>query len=215
MAFAGGVLVGAALLDLLPEAEALVLPTLGAMVPGVAAAVGFLFLSSVEAFIHRQTWEHRRVEGTTEQKLIGIGFAIPAGMVVHSLLDGLAIGLSFRAGTGVGIIVALAVIGHDFADGMNVVTLVFTIGGGRPAAIGFLALDAAAPLIGAIVGSLITMPDSVLGILLGGFAGAFIAIGAGHLLPEAQHDRPSMAPSFMALTAIGVAVVFVVRSFAP
>ena len=217
MAFAGGVLVGAALLDLLPEAEALAAPALGTMAPGVAAAAGFLLLSSVEAFIHRQTWEHRRASGDAEHEgeMVGLGLAIPAGLVVHSLLDGLAIGLSFHAGPQVGVVVALAVLGHDFADGMNVVTLVFDIGGGRPSAIAFLALDAAAPLVGAVAGSLMAIPGTVLGMLLGGFAGAFIAIGPGHLLPEAQHDNPGRAPSFMLLTAAGAALVLAVRSLAP
>ena len=84
-----------------------------------------------------------------------------------------------------------------------------------PLAIAFLALDAAAPLVGAVAGSLMTIPDSVLGVLLGGFAGAFIAIGPGHLLPEAQHENPGMAPSLMLLAAAGVAFVLAVRSIAP
>ena len=50
-----------------------------------------------------------------------------------------------------------------------------------------------------------------LGILLGGFAGAFIAIGAGHLLPEAQHRQRASVSPLVALTVLGAAIVVVVR----
>ena len=54
----------------------------------------------------------------------------------------------------------------------------------------------------------------MLGFLLAAFAGVFLAIGAGHLLPEAQHRRPGASPLLVLLTAVGAAVVLVVRSIA-
>jgi zinc transporter ZupT len=50
-----------------------------------------------------------------------------------------------------------------------------------------------------------------LGIILVGLAGAFVAIGAGHLLPEAQHRRGINVSPLVAMTVLGAAVVVVTR----
>ena len=42
-------------------------------------------------------------------------------LIGHSLADGVAIGLAFQAGNHVGVAVAVAVIAHDFSDGLNTV----------------------------------------------------------------------------------------------
>jgi hypothetical protein len=39
----------------------------------------------------------------------------------------------------------------------------------------------------------------------------FLAIGAGHLLPEAQHHRPGASPLLVLLAAFGAAVVLTIR----
>ena len=74
------------------------------------------------------------------------------------------------------------------------------------------ALDAVAPVIGALVGSVAEVPGPVLGLLLALFAGVFIAIGAGHLLPEAEQHRPGVAPTLVGLAAVGAVVVVVIRT---
>jgi zinc transporter ZupT len=108
--------------------------------------------------------------------------------------------------------VLLAVLAHDFADGMNVVTLALEAARGRSLAIVFLILDALAPLLGALLSFVVAIPDVTLGWLLAWFAGVFIAIGASHLLPESQHERPADGPVLVALSAIGAALVLVIRA---
>jgi ZIP family zinc transporter len=136
-----------------------------------------------------------------------------AGMIVHSMLDGVAIGLGFHASPELGLLVGIAVLTHDFADGMNVVTLAFAAGHGVwPARIA-LALDAVAPAFGVAIGSLIPLSPQALGALLAAFAGVVLAIGAGHLLPEAQHRRPGGAPYLVLVAAIGAGIVLAIQSF--
>jgi zinc transporter ZupT len=60
----------------------------------------------------------------------------------HSLTDGIAIGLAVRVSTSVGLAVALAVVGHDFADGLNTVSLMLVQGHDRRRAAVMLLLDA-------------------------------------------------------------------------
>ncbi|MCZ7567885.1 MAG: ZIP family metal transporter [Ardenticatenaceae bacterium] len=231
MAFAAGVVVATALADLLPEAEALIGEQTGTLaLTGVAAVIGYLIFVGLEALVHQLSFGHQHAHGE-ELHRVGdheqpheaqehrheappagvIGLVAPAGLIVHSTLDGLAIGLGFRTNTEVGLLVAFAVLAHDFADGMNVVTLAFAGGQSRLGATAFLVLDALAPLVGAAIAVVATLSDMVLGLLLATFAGVFLAIGAGHLLPEAQH-RPGGAPRLVILTIVGAAVVVAIRS---
>jgi ZIP family zinc transporter len=234
MALAAGVVVATAVADLLPEAFELV-GTDSSLQIGIAAVIGFLGFSLVEAFLHQTSFEHateldhgehatdpdhdehaHAVSATSPGRPNGILAVLPPlSLILHSTLDGLAIGLAFQAGGSIGFIVLLAVLAHDFADGMNVVALALDAARGVRLAVVLLILDALAPLAGAALSIVITIPPTVLGLLLASIAGEFIAIGAGHLLPESQHRDPRRGPALVALAAIGAVVVLVVRYFAP
>lgn len=222
MAAAAGILVATALVDLLPESIELIGGDRAALLAGVAGICGFLIYSAVEALIHQQSYEHGHPPAedpdqphehapATTAAGSALGWIAPAGLIVHSLLDGLAIGLGFEASTEVGIVVTLAVIVHDFADGLNIVTIALAGGRGRASAIALLGLDAAASIVGILASSFVALAPEHLGLLLGGFGGAFIAIGAGHLLPEAQHGRPAGAPTLAIIAAIGALAVVAIR----
>jgi ZIP family zinc transporter len=224
MAFAAGVLVATALADLLPESTDLVhdaFPNAPAFIAGALAVLGFLVFSLLDAFVHRETWEHEHQRVAPEVagdaphehgRSSRLGLVGPLSLIVHSTLDGLAIGLAFRAGEGVGLLVGLAVLAHDFADGMNVVTLTLSTGNVARRARVLLVVDALAPVFGAAVGTFIEINSGVLGLLLALFAGVFLAIGAGHLLPEAHHLQPAASPRLIGLAAAGAVFVIVIRS---
>jgi ZIP family zinc transporter len=241
MALAAGVVVATAVADLLPEAFELVGPD-GTLGVGIAAVIGFIGFSLVEAFLHQSSFEHEGGHGSVDHEHgdhvheedhdhavdasggaaatfrkpgapSGIlGLLPPISLIIHSTLDGLAIGLAFQAGGEIGLIVLLAVLAHDFADGMNVVTLALDAARGQLLAIGLLILDALAPLAGAALSTVVAVSPGALGLLLASFAGVFIAVGAGHLLPESQHRDPSRGPALVALSGLGAAIVLVVRA---
>ena len=222
MALAAGVLVATAFADLLPEAQALV-ESDSALTVGLAALAGFLAFSLIDAYVHQSSFEHEHATegGSTTPGQEGwskpasaVALLPSASLILHSTLDGLAIGLGFQAGTDIGLIVLLAVLAHDFADGMNVVTLALDAARGAKVAAGLLVLDALAPVVGAGLSVLVAIPPAVLGLLLAGFAGVFLAIGAGHLLPEAQHREPGRAPALVGLSAVGAMIVLAIRSVA-
>lgn len=240
MALAAGVVVATAVADLIPEALELVGPE-GTLGVGIAAVIGFIGFSLVEAFLHQSSFEHalehrdsfEHVEdrlGHRDSHDDGprtpppiaapvrpgvstiLGILPPLSLIIHSTLDGLAIGLAFQAGGEIGLIVLLAVLAHDFADGMNVVTLALDAARGRGLAIGLLILDALAPLAGAALSTVVAVSPGALGLLLASFAGVFIAVGAGHLLPESQHRDPRQGPALVALAALGAGIVLAVRA---
>ena len=239
MALAAGVVVATAVADLLPEAFQLAGED-HVLEVGVAAVVGFIGFSLIEAFLHQWSFEHAgshehahdhvgdadhdhdaaRSAAMAQPRGRGgpptlLGILPPASLIVHSTLDGLAIGLAFQAGFEIGFIVLFAVLAHDFADGMNVVTLALDAARGERLAVGLLVLDALAPVAGAALSTLVSITAPTLGLLLAAFGGAFIAIGAGHLLPESQHRDPRRSPVLVALAGVGAAIALTVRALAP
>jgi len=225
MALAAGVVVATAVAELLPEAYELVGPD-GTLGVGIAAVVGFIGFSLVEAFLHQSSFEHAGDHTGDHADEHGqeaashpaaapspiLALLPPISLIIHSTLDGLAIGLAFQAGGQIGLVVLLAVLAHDFADGMNVVTLALDAARGRGLAIGLLILDALAPVAGAALSTVVAVSPGSLGLLLASFAGVFIAVGAGHLLPESQHRDPRQGPALVALSALGAAIVLLVRA---
>ena len=200
IAFTGGVVVAVAIFDVLPEAvEAVGDPHRAAGFVG-AGFLAFFLAERVLVLHHRDEPELAKAHPQ-------VGALGAAGLSLHSFVDGLGIGLAFNLDTTTGLLVFLAVISHDFADGLNTVSFVLRQGGDRRRALRWLAVDAAAPLAGAIVGSAMTVGETTLGYLLALYAGFFLFMGATDLLPEA-HEHPSWRR--VALTVAGFAAVFAV-----
>ncbi len=200
--FSSGAVIGVALLDLLPEALDLIRSSGTALSVMTSAACGFggyllLDRSSVLLFGH----------GKGHGRHLG-----PGSLTMHSLMDGLGIGLAFQVSSAAGLIVAIAVLAHDFLDGANTVTLSFAGGGTVTAARRWLAIDALAPLVGIAIARTVIVPQEILGLLLGVFGGGFLYIGASELLPRSQDGEPGFARA--SGTILGLAFIYVVLRMA-
>lgn len=204
IALTGGVVLGVALFDVLPEAFDAVGDSnrVGALV-----GVGFLVFFLAE----RAIVLHHRDEPEQARGHAQVGAFGAAGLSLHSFIDGLGIGLAFGVDTSTGLLVFVAVLSHDFADGLNTVGFILSQTDDRRKAIRWLAVDAIAPLVGAIVGASIEISEAALGQLLALYAGFFIYMGATDLLPEA-HQHPSRFR--VALTAAGFVAIFLVAYMA-
>jgi ZIP family zinc transporter len=131
-----------------------------------------------------------------------VGAMGAAALSIHSFIDGLGIGFAFHVSNATGFLVFLAVVSHDFADGLNTVSFVLRQSGDRRAALRWLAVDSLAPLAGAAVGAAISIGTTGLGVMLSLYAGFFLSMGATDLLPEA-HAHPSWRR--IGLTVLGFA----------
>jgi zinc transporter ZupT len=132
----------------------------------------------------------------------------PASLTLHSLLDGLGVGLAFQVSAAIGVVVAVAVLAHDISDGVNTVTLSLSGGGGPKRARGWLIADAAAPLVGIGLTRLFTMAEGPLGLVIALFAGFFLYIGAVGLTPASHRALPRLWTSLA--TMAGMAAIWVV-----
>jgi zinc transporter ZupT len=188
-AFAAGVLITTSLLDLLPETFRLA-TSANVLLEDVMAltVVGFLFLYIISRLITAHVFSKDGEYIEVKHPLGGL-FAT-SELSVHSFIDGLAIGFGFAADIHVGIIIAIAVICHDFTDGLSTVAVMLNSGNSLRNSIRMLFLDAVAPVLGAVVALFIELQQYYIVLLLPFFAGGFLYLGASDLLPEAHAKNP-------------------------
>jgi ZIP family zinc transporter len=128
-------------------------------------------------------------------------------------LDGLAIGFSFQVSVAVGVVVAVAVLAHDFSDGINTVASILKSGNSKKVKY-WLFADAIAPVLGIIVGSVFVVPEKILGYILSIFAGFFVYIALADMIPESFHSHPKRWTTFVTiLGAMFIVLVIKLASF--
>ena len=140
-----------------------------------------------------------------------VGVVSALALIGHSFMDGGGIGLAFQVSTAVGLTVAVAVIAHDFCDGLNTVSLMLLHRNTPRRSIAMLVLDALAPVLGAASTLAFSVSPSALVLYLGGFAGFLLYIGASDILPQAHSQAgPAAALRLIGLTALGAAFIHAV-----
>jgi ZIP family zinc transporter len=195
LGFSAGAVIGVAFFDLLPEAFSLGESDMRLTVG--AAALGFFLYAVIDRFAGHD----HNCHDSPHRGLIGA-----ASFSTHSLLDGLAMGLAFQVNAATGMVVAAAILAHDFADGLNTVNVVIRHGATKAAALRWLAVDAAAPVAGALLSLLITPSPHMLGLGLAAFGGFFLYIGACDLFPASQKARPGLVT--LSTTVAGAAFLY-------
>ena len=195
LGLSAGAVIGVALFDLIPEALQLARAQADQDTILAVTGAGFCGYMILE----------RSLRAAAESRRGALG---PASLTLHSLLDGLGVGLAFQVGPAVGLVVAAAVLAHDFADGVNTVTLSLSGGGGSRRARGWLAADAAAPLVGIGLTRLFRVEPGPLGLAIALFAGFFLYIGASELTPASHRALPRLWTSLA--TFAGMAVIWIV-----
>jgi ZIP family zinc transporter len=169
-------------------------------------AVGFLFYLLLDriSLLHAAGPENGHTEhGHSHAPRGGLG-AIT--LVAHSVFDGLAIGFAFQVSNAVGAAVALAVLTHDFSDGINTMNVVLRNGGTRSQGLRWLLADALAPTLGIAAASFVHLPAAAFGTVLALFGGLFLYLGASDLVPESHHAHPKFLTT--AMTVLGAALVY-------
>jgi zinc transporter ZupT len=187
LGFSAGAVIGVAFFDLLPEAI-----EFGEKFHTPAAILSFTALGFLSYLV-------------LDRIQLFHGDAAPRGpfaagvLCIHSLLDGVAIGLAFQTSHQVGIVVAIAVLTHDFSDGINTMSIMLKNQGRRSQALSWLVADALAPVLGIASTYFIVLPGDGFGTALALFAGFFLYIGASDLIPESYHAHPKFLTTLMTL----------------
>jgi zinc transporter ZupT len=151
---------------------------------------------------------HAQEESYADHHHPQVGLLSALALIGHSFMDGVGIGLGFQISATVGIAVAVAVIAHDFADGLNTVSLMLAHHNTTRRSLVLLALDALAPFLGALSTLFFHVPPDILALYLGFFAGFLLYISAADILPEA-HSKHSSALTIV-MTCLGALFIFLV-----
>ncbi len=235
--FSAGAILGVAFFDLIPEAIDLAGDSFETKSIVSVVAFGFLLYMLADRFIishHHKSGEycecendeddhahdhddhddhgHEHNEPEQDENQRRKGMLGAASLSVHSFLDGLSIGIAFQVSSAVGIIVAVAVLIHDFADGLNTVNMILKNNGERKQALKWLAVDALAPVLGVISTLFFTIPKTALGLILAMFAGFFIYIASSNMIPESHHAHSTKWTTIM--TILGAFVLYVAITLA-
>ena len=122
LGFSAGAIIGVAFFDLLPES--INLASNHFSVPFITSIIAFGFVAYM--ILDRIVLLHSHHEHSEEcqncknkRGILGAG-----SLSFHSFLDGMAIGFAFHVSSAVGTIVTIAVLVHDFSDGINTVNMI-------------------------------------------------------------------------------------------
>jgi len=207
LGFSAGAVLGVAFFDLIPESIELGRNYFQPSTISTFIAVGFLFYLLLDRLMlfhcHDDHCDHEHGEEKKQKR----GILGASSLSLHSFLDGVAIGLAFQVSIAVGIVVTVAVLVHDFSDGMNSVSMILKNGGENKTALKFLWVDALAPVLGIVSTMFFVMPERSFSIILALFTGFFLYIGASDLLPESHHAHPKKLTTIM--TFLGVFILYI------
>jgi len=204
LGFSAGAVAGVALFDLLPEAIELGTKYHSASTIAFFVALGLFGYLILDRLVLLHTHDADDEQNSSRGAFGALTLS------AHSFFDGMAIGVGFQVSAVVGIVVAVAVLTHDFSDGINTVNLVLKNGGSWKQAFRWLLVDAAAPLLGAASTLLFSIPESSIGLVLAVFVGTFLYLSASDLIPESHHRHPRALTTFM--TLFGALVIYTVVS---
>ena len=209
LGFSAGAVIAVAFFEILPEAIKLGEGTYDAGLITSIVGLGF----AVYLILDRLILIHSHGGELTEHHVNNKRGTLGAGSLsFHSFLDGVAIGLAFQVSEAVGIIIATAVLVHDFSDGINTVNLVLKNGGTVKKALRWVATDALAPVLGILSTLFFTVQATTLSLILALFSGFFLYIGASDLIPESYHAHPVRWTTLS--TVLGIATLYSVIQLA-
>ena len=195
-AFAAGILLALAFVDLFPEA--LELAGEGA-VAGFIGGFALLFLT--ESFTRAHT--HHLPEEHVHKHALG---PFVFGLAIHNLADGFVLGVGAKAGAVASWLVGLGVLVHQVPVGISLAAVLLAARVGRAGVLWTAILLGLAIPAAATLTAFLPVPGDggALGLLTGVAGGVLAYIGAAHLLPEAQSEHTDRSAGLLFVATLVV-----------
>ena len=189
-----GVLLGTALLHVLPEAfestadpHSLFLTLLGGL-------LFFFLLEKAELYRHghhHESDEHHHHHGFDRQQAGRGGWSVLVGDSIHNFCDGIIIAAAFLTDTKLGIVTATAIIAHEIPQEVGDYIVLLNAGLTRRRALFYNAMSGMAAVVGGVVGYLVVGPwESLFPYLLVVASSSFVYVAVADLIPQLQHRLP-------------------------
>ncbi|MEW6352862.1 MAG: ZIP family metal transporter [Pseudomonadota bacterium] len=215
VSFAVGALLGAAFLELLPEA--MESPHVTTQQVGAAVLIGLLIFFVLEKIV---LWRHSHADSPEcaatpghahhHPPLRAAGILIVIGDAIHNFVDGILIAAAFLTDVRLGIITSLAVAAHEIPQEVGDFAILLHSGYSRAKALFYNILSSVTTIIGALLAyySLAGL-EQVVPFVLAIAAASFIYIAVADLLPD-LHQRAQRRASLQqfALIGLGIALIY-------
>jgi zinc and cadmium transporter len=217
VSLSAGVLLGTALLDVLPEAfESKASPQalFGTLLAGL---LFFFLLEKAELYRHSHHHEgddHHHHHGFDHDQAGRGGWTVIMGDSIHNFCDGIIIAAAFLADTRLGMVTSLAIIAHEIPQEVGDYIVLVNAGLSRGKALLYNAISGMASVAGGLLGYFVVGPwESLFPYLLVVAASSFIYVAVADLIPQLQHRltwRETVAQ--LAWLAGGLAIVLLAVS---
>jgi zinc and cadmium transporter len=211
-----GVLLGTALLHVLPEAfDSGVDPhRLFAMLLG--GLLFFFLLEKAELYRHthhHEGDEHHHHHGFDRQQAGRGGWSVILGDSIHNFCDGIIIAAAFLADVRLGMVTSLAIIAHEIPQEVGDYIVLINAGFTRARALFFNAVSGLAAVVGGVIGWLVVGPwEALFPYLLVVASSSFIYVAVADLIPQLQHPlglRDTAAQLAWLAAGLGIVVLVV------
>lgn len=213
VSFAAGALLGAAFLDLLPEAfEQTGRPIF------VYALIGVIVFYMIETFLY---WYHchygHHHHHAAHHKVHPFAWLNLIGDAIHNFVDGMIIAAAYIVNVPIGIATTIAVVLHEIPQELGDFGILVFGGLSRKKALFFNFLSALTAVLGALAVYYFSMIFNNISQFLVPFAaGGFIYIASADLLPELHKERNiQRAFTQLCFFLLGVAIIWVMTVIMP
>ena len=213
VSLSAGVLLGTALLDVLPEAFERHASPQKLFLTLLLGLLFFFLLEKAELYRHSHHHEgddHHHHHGFDEQQAGRGGWSVILGDSIHNFCDGIIIAAAFLADTRLGVVTSLAIIAHEIPQEVGDYIVLLNAGFSRAKALFYNALSGLAAVVGGIVGYFIVGPwEALFPYLLVVAASSFIYVAVADLIPQLQH-RLTLKETVAQLGWLGAGLLIVV-----
>jgi zinc and cadmium transporter len=207
VSYAIGALLGAAFLEVLPEA--ITASGDARFTTGVVLG-GILVFFILEKLV---LWRHCHVE-TCEAHDVGAvghdhgrsGLMILVGDTFHNFVDGVLIAAAFTEDTGLGIVTAMAIVAHEIPQEVGDFLILLHSGYGRAKALNYNLLASLATLVGGLIAYFaLASAQTVVPIVLAAAAASMIYVAIADLIPG-LHKRTELAATVQQVVLIAMGI---------
>lgn len=214
-----GLLLGTALLLVLPEAYESGIRPQALFVTLLLGLFFFFLLEKAELYRHGHHHEgddprHGHRPGFDADQAGRGGWSVLIGNSIHNFCDGVIIAAAFLADTQLGAMTALAVIAHEIPQGVGDYVVLLNAGFSRARALLYNALSSLTAVAGGVAGYAVVGPwHDLFPYLLVVAASSFIYVAVADLLPRLQRRLPfQQTLAQIALISTGPALAFLLQT---
>lgn len=220
VSLSAGVLLGTALLHVLPEAFESEAGAHALFATLLAGLLFFFLLEKAELYRHGHHHEgddphHHHHHGFDAEQAGRGGWSVLVGDSIHNFCDGVIIAAAFLTDTRLGIVTALAVIAHEIPQEVGDYIVLLNAGLSRARALAYNALSGLAAVAGGVLGYFVVGPwEALFPYLLVVAASSFIYVAVADLLPQLQRRLPvRQTLAQVGWIVAGLALVLLARQF--